>query len=44
VAVIDRLLDEDSSSLADLEAFMGKTIKLQVEPNYAQDQYDIVLP
>jgi ribonuclease G len=43
-AVIDRLLDEDSSSLADLEAFMGKTIKLQVEPNYTQDQYDIVLP
>jgi ribonuclease G len=43
-AVIDRLLDEDSSSLADLEAFMGKTIKLQVEANYTQDQYDIVLP
>jgi ribonuclease G len=43
-AVIDRLLDEDSSSLADLEAFMGKIIKLQVEPNYTQDQYDIVLP
>jgi len=43
-AVIDRLLDEDSSSLADLETFMGKTIKLQVEPNYAQDQYDVVLP
>lgn len=42
--VIDRLLDEDSSSLADLAAFMGKTIKLQVEANYAQDQYDIVLP
>lgn len=42
--VIDRLLDEDSSSLADLEAFMGKSIKLQVEANYAQDQYDIVLP
>lgn len=43
-AVIDRLLDEDSSSLADLESFMGKTIKLQVESNYTQDQYDIVLP
>lgn len=43
-AVIDRLLDEDSNSLADLEAFMGKTIKLQVESNYTQDQYDIVLP
>lgn len=43
-SVIDRLLDEDSSSLADLEAFMGKTIKLQVEANYTQDQYDIVLP
>ena len=43
VAVIDRLLDEDSASLGDLEEFVGKTIKLQVEANYSQDQYDIVL-
>ncbi|MBM96918.1 MAG: ribonuclease G [Oceanospirillaceae bacterium] len=42
-AVIDRLLDEDSAGLADLEAFIGKTIKLQVESLYAQDYYDIIL-
>lgn len=42
-SVIDRLLDEDSASLGDLEEFVGKTIKLQVEANYSQDQYDIVL-
>ncbi len=41
--VVDRLLDEDSNGLADLEAFIGKTIKLQVESQYVQDQYDIVL-
>jgi len=41
--VVDRLLDEDSDGLADLEAFIGKAIKLQVESLYTQDQYDIVL-
>lgn len=41
--VVDRLLDEDSNGLADLEAFIGKTIKLQVESQYVQDQYDIIL-
>ncbi|MBU2037609.1 MULTISPECIES: ribonuclease G [Oceanospirillaceae] len=41
--VVDRLLDEDSNGLADLEAFIGKAIKLQVEPLYTQDHYDIVL-
>lgn len=42
-AIIDRLLDEDSNGLADLEAFVGKAIKLQVESQYVQDQYDIIL-
>jgi ribonuclease G len=41
--VVDRLLDEDSQGMADLEAFIGKAIKLQVESQYVQDQYDIVL-
>lgn len=41
--VVDRLLDEDSNGLADLEAFIGKTIKLQVEALYTQDYYDIIL-
>ena len=42
-AIIDRLLDEDSNGLADLEAFIGKAIKLQVEAHYLQEHYDIVL-
>lgn len=42
-AVVDRLLDEDGNALADLEAFIGKAIKLQVEEQYVQDQYDIIL-
>ena len=42
-AIIDRLLDEDSNGLADLEAFINKEIKLQVESQYVQDQYDIIL-
>jgi ribonuclease G len=42
-SVLDRLQDEDSDGLADLEAFIGKTIKLQVESLYAQDYYDIIL-
>ncbi len=41
--VIDLLLDEESQSLADLENFIGKTIKLQVEPMYSQEQYDVIL-
>lgn len=42
-AVIDRLLDEESASLADLEHFIQKTIKLQVEPMYNQEHYDVIL-
>jgi ribonuclease G len=41
--VVDRLLDEESASVADLEAFIGKTIRFQVETHYSQEQYDIVL-
>ena len=41
--VIDRLLDEESSNVADLEAFIGRTIRFQVEAMYNQEQYDIVL-
>ncbi len=42
-AVVDRLLDEDSAAVADLEEFIGKPIKLQVESMYHTDQYDVVL-
>src|SRR3569623_1591927 len=41
--VVDVLLDEESTSLAELEAFIGKPIKLQVEALHAQEQFDVVL-
>tara|TARA_R110000850_G_scaffold102666_18_gene212144 strand:+ start:413 stop:1882 length:1470 start_codon:yes stop_codon:yes gene_type:complete len=41
--VVDRLLDEDAAYVADLEAFIGRTIEFQVEPLFTQEQYDIVL-
>ncbi|MGM0632416.1 MAG: ribonuclease G [Pseudomonadota bacterium] len=41
--VVDRLLDEESSTLADLEELVGKTIRFEVEPMYTQEQYDVVL-
>ncbi len=42
VEVVDRLLEEESNSIAELEAFIGRPIKLQAEPLYAQDQFDVV--
>jgi ribonuclease G len=41
--VVDRMLDEESASLAELETFIGKTITLQVEAQYTQEQFDVVL-
>ena len=42
-SVVDRLLDEESTSVAELEDFIGKPIKLQVESLYTQEHYDVVL-
>ena len=41
--VVDRLLDEEASTLADLEELIGKTVKFEVEPMYTQEQFDVVL-
>lgn len=41
--VIDRLLDEESTHLANLQDFIGAPIQLQVEATYFQEDYDIVL-
>jgi ribonuclease G len=41
--VIERLLDEESSALGELELSTGKPIRLQTEALYAVDQYDVVL-
>jgi len=42
-SVVDRLLDEESANVADLEEFIGKTIKFQVEAMYTQEQFDVIL-
>lgn len=42
-AVIDRLLDEESNNVADLEEFIQKPIRFQVESIYTQEQFDVVL-
>ncbi|HEX6993880.1 MAG TPA: ribonuclease G [Gammaproteobacteria bacterium] len=41
--VIERLLDEESASVAELEVLTGKPIRLQSEAMYAPDQFDVVL-
>lgn len=41
--VIERLLDEESANVADLEEFISCTIEFQVESIYSQEQYDIIL-
>lgn len=41
--VIDLLLDEQAASLAELEEETGKSIRLQTESLYLQDQFDVVL-
>ena len=41
--VFDQLVDEESSAFAELEAFIGKPITLQVESLYSREQYDVVL-
>ena len=41
--VIARLVDEESAAFAELEAFITRPIRLQVEPMYTQAQYDVVL-
>ena len=41
--VIELLLDEQASSLAELEEQTGKSIRLQTESLYQQDQFDVVL-
>ncbi len=41
--VVDRLLDEESAHLAELEELIGRPVRLQAEALYSQEQYDVVL-
>jgi ribonuclease G len=40
--VIDLLLDEESAGLAELQAYIDKPLRLQVETLYAQEQFDVI--
>ena len=40
--VVDRLLDEEAASLAELETFINIPVKLQVEAHLSQESYDVV--
>jgi ribonuclease G len=42
-AVVDRLREEDSTSLAELQEFIGVPLRLQADVHYLPEQYDIVL-
>ncbi|HUG57066.1 MAG TPA: ribonuclease G [Candidimonas sp.] len=42
-AIVDLFLEEESPHLAMLGDFIGKPISLEVESQYSQEQYDIVL-
>lgn len=41
--VVDAMLDQESHSVAQLEAFIGIPIKFQAEVLYTREQYDVVL-
>ncbi|CED72366.1 ribonuclease G [Aliivibrio wodanis] len=43
VAVADALEGEESHALAELELFIGKQVKIQAEPLYIQEQFDVVM-
>ena len=42
-SVVEMCLDDESTSIAELEEFIKRPISFQVEPLYTQEQYDIVL-
>ena len=41
--VVARITDEESQSVAELEEFLGKSIRFQADEQYAQEQFDVVL-
>jgi ribonuclease G len=41
--VVDRLLDDEAATLAELEVQVGRPIRMQVETLYGVDHYDVVL-
>ncbi len=42
-AVVNRIIDEESAALAELEAFVARTLRFQAEEQYAPEQYDVIV-
>jgi ribonuclease G len=41
--VVEKILDEQSATIMELEETIGKSIRFQKEDQYPQEQYDVVL-
>lgn len=41
--VVTKITEEESAAVAELEEFLGKSIRFQADEQYAQEQYDVVL-
>ncbi|WP_019557734.1 ribonuclease G [Thiomicrorhabdus arctica] len=41
--VVSRIMDEESSNVAELESFLNKSIRFQAESTYAPEQFDVVM-
>jgi ribonuclease G len=41
--VVGRILEEESTAVAELEEFIAKSIRFQAEEHYSQEQFDVVL-
>jgi ribonuclease G len=41
--VVSRILEEESTAVAELEEFISKSIRFQPEEHYSQEQFDVVL-
>jgi ribonuclease G len=41
--VVARITEEESPAVAELEEFLGKTIRFQADEQYTQEQFDVVL-
>lgn len=41
--VVEKILDEQSANVAELEELIGKSIRFQREEQYSQEQFDVVL-
>ena len=41
--VVTKITDEESTAVAELEEFLGKSIRFQSDDQYSQEQFDVVL-